>query len=541
MKSFIRQFDIFGTSVNWNVKKQVQTRSLFGSFLTASFFGILGYISWISGNDMIYKSSPNVRIENLAFPSRPILNLNADTFPVAITCQDYSQKSFLDPRFFRIEAYHYTVYNANSTTIPRKLELENCEASHFPNFDSDYLTKSGMFNYLCIKNQDVNLGGYWDDLNIQYLAITASICVNRTSEDNCAPTEDITNLLNTNPTSITLAIYVQNWIINTLNYEKPLSSFMLALYKNMFLGKNKLYTVSIREDEISTDDDIIFNELTTQKAVTYDSADYDDSPGNFYTPLVEIDILVANHKLVYHRRYLKVLDVFANLGGLSKFFFTVCYVLVYHVSQMQINLMLLNELYEYNLGQSHKSNTKHNSLNSNSAQIIRASNFVNNNTQLSASNRKSIADELSEINPKKLKLKFGAADYFFLVPGFSRCTKEIAKLKWGLYEKTKSQLTERLDVSHLLLKIQEFSKLKEVILSKEQLVIFNYIAKEQLGTSVITDKKDEEIIIGQPKIPDQLRTAERFLNSSDNSGQPTGIDLKLITLLDAKMMKKDFK
>lgn len=540
MKRFIRQFDMFGTTVNWNVKKQIQTRSLFGSFLTASFFAILGYISWISGNDMIFKSNPTVRVEDVAYSSRPILNLNSSTFPVAITCQDYSQINFLDPRIFRLEVFHYTVFNANGTTLPRKLELEKCNETHFPNFEREYLQKSGMFNYMCIKNQNINLGGYWDDLNIQYLAIKASKCVNYTSEDNCASFEEITNLIETNPTPITLAVYVQNWIINTLNYEKPLSSFMRALYKNMYLGKYKMFTVSVREDEIQTDSDILFNEVTTQKAITFDSDDYDDSPANNDTPLVEIDILVSNHKLIHHRRYIKVLDVFANLGGLSKFFFAVCYVMVYYVSQMQINLLLLNELYEYKINDYNKLELKQlqNCSSNNAVHIMRTSNFVNNNTQLSASNRKQMVEEISETNTNSLRLKFQAIDYFYLVPCLSSCIKEKSRLKWNLYDKTKSQLIERLDVSNLLLKIQEFTKLKEIILTNEQMIIFNYITKDQIGPQIDLDKKEEEIIIGHPKIPNQIKLAERFLNSTEVTGPPTGIDLKLISLLDAKMMKK---
>lgn len=257
MKRYIKNLDFSGATVSWNVNNETRTHTLLGSFFSVASIATLMYITWVFGNDMIYKYHPTVNTEDLSFSSRPTISLNKETFPIAITCQDYRQVNFLDPNLFKIDVIHNKVFNSNSTTIETKQELIPCTYEHFPSFSKEYLEVSGMLNYLCVKDQDVSISGYFDEASVQFFSILISPCINSSKFDKCAPIEDIKYLLDNNPTPLTLSIYLKVSIINTLDYETPISSYMLNVWESIQLGTRITTTLFVREDMVLTDSNIL--------------------------------------------------------------------------------------------------------------------------------------------------------------------------------------------------------------------------------------------------------------------------------------------
>lgn len=530
MPNIFKTFDVFGTSVSWNVKSQTETKTLLGSLISMSLLILLFYIAWVLGKDMIYKSSPVVNLEDIAFSQRPLLSLNSNTFPIAITIQDYDQNNFMDPRFFKVEASHYRAFNSNLTTIRTDLELENCKYSSFPDFEKTYIDTSGLLNYKCIKDQNITIGKYWDDDEIQYFAIKLKLCSTNHS-DLCVSIEEAQQILTTNPSPISLTVYVKNSILNTQNYEEPLSSFMLSLFKTIYTSELKLYTIYIREDQIITDSSVFQKDESTLASLVYDSSDYDNMPIRSDGTLVEIDFFVSNHKNVLHRKYLKAVDLFATLGGLAKFLYTACYILLYYFSQMKTNIRLLNQLYDYDFRAIDSSNNVI-SISKGSLIGIFNNNFLKSKSELPI---KKVNLKFKPYHSSRLsKLYFSTSELICLIPVFKCCISSETKLKWKLYQKTKESLVERLDVSKLLLKIQEFNKLKEIIMSNEQHVVFKFVARDlQNSTSLY-----QEIQAQENEGSKMMQVIKDFIEINESSTSLSPIDYKLMILLENKLNSK---
>lgn len=531
MSNFFKSFDMFGTSATWNVKNESKTKTMLGGLFSTALLIILFYIAWILGNDMIYKSSPVINLEDVSYRQRPLLTLDSHTFPIAITCQDLNKNTFLDPRYFKIEASQYRVINSNFTTIRTELELENCQYGNFPEFEKTYIDSSGLLNYKCIKNQNLRIGKYWEDDEVQYLAIKLKLC-STDSDDLCASFEETHQLINSNPTPISLAVYVKNSIINTQTYENPLSQYMHSHFKSIYLSQMKLNSIYIREDQVITDTSLFFKNESTITSLVYDSSDYDNISIKPDGTLVEFDFFVSNHINVLHRKYLKAIDLFATLGGLSKFLYAICYIVLYYYSQMETNICLLNQLYDFDFRVTDSNST---GISISRGSLINAfsNNYLKSKSELPI--KKAKLRLRAPLSSRLSKLYFSTSELICLIPVFKCCSSSENKLKWELYQKTKKSLTERLDVSKMLLKIQEFNKFKELILSNEQHTIFKFVARDLRNSATLSQDYQTE---DESEISKMMLVIREYIEANQNSSSLSPTDFKLMILLENKINSK---
>ena len=98
--------------------------------------------------------------------------------------------------------------------------------------------------------------------------------------------------------------------------------------------------------------------------------------------------------------------------------------------------------------------------------------------------RKATKRMLSKVNDNKLKFlltfNFSEIIAMYLCRG---CSNKKLQVKYELYQKSKGALDDFLDISFLIGKIEELEKLKLVVLSTDQLALFNFISKEIVSVS----------------------------------------------------------
>jgi hypothetical protein len=129
----------------------------------------------------------------------------------------------------KMEVISQLTFSQNITSFQRVLEMENCTYDHFPRITKQAIKNAGVLGYQCIKNQDLSIGGYWDDVKIEFLIIRVSMCKNSTDSDViCASEEDIKKFVFQKP--LTWNIYYQNSAINTNIYDNPISHFIHNIY-----------------------------------------------------------------------------------------------------------------------------------------------------------------------------------------------------------------------------------------------------------------------------------------------------------------------
>jgi hypothetical protein len=512
LKKIIKFCDILGESIDLNIKHKSKSKTFLGGLLTIATCCVLLGATWSMGNDIIYKNNPSTDLEDQLFLERPTYYLDKHNFPFSFCLQDYNQNTYNIPKYFKFDVINVKTFNTNSTTINTYYDYENCTFSHFPSISEDYLKKAGVNNYLCLKDQNMTIGGYWDNEYVQYLIFRVRLCNNITDGGVCAPQGEIRQFMNSQ--MFAWNVYFQNSIINPKNYYNATQYYIYDFYKNIRLSTSKLANVFIRSQEIETDIGIIFESPMSEVSYAYDSSDIDDSDP-LSDSLMDINFFVANHKPIFHRKYIKVQTLIANIGGLAKAFLLGMYVISFYFSAVKLNTTIMNKIFYFDLNEQNNGLTKDksnfhmfqkfktnreifNKIENENNKIV-----LNDNSDL-ALNKKIEPEIIKEIatgknekviqhtnfnnavltitKPEKntqhiAKLKFSFFEV--LLKPFNKlfgCKKN--KLKFKLYKKSQNILLDCLDISNIVFKLEEFEKLKMILLNKEQLAMFQFISKD---------------------------------------------------------------
>jgi len=164
-------------------------------------------------------------------------------------------------------------------------------------------------------------------------------------------------------------------------------------------------------------------------------------------PIFIIDVNLENSKNILTRKYDKIQDVLAQVGGAMKFFIICAHLVSYFSIQMNIVQKLGNKVFIY----------------------------ISQNKNLqktpSSENMQKSFNEIAKTE-QKINLNLGTLSYVG-----AHLDQKNDYLRLGhmrkLYDYTNRYLEKVLEVSFLVRKLLEIDKLKSIIFDKEQLFLFN--------------------------------------------------------------------
>lgn len=187
MSENILNLDIYGTKPQFNINKQDNFKTNFGSFLTIS--SILTTILALSYFSLQLFNVANPKlvtsVKNIFNPSQVLLNNSNYGFSFGLQ-NPFSYDQFIDESYYRAEAFHMTGKRiTNGTTsyfnwTTNQLKLELCNIQKFPT-NYHHLFKSLPFgNLYCLKNTAFSLFGTFLNEEYQYIMIKLYECRNNT-------------------------------------------------------------------------------------------------------------------------------------------------------------------------------------------------------------------------------------------------------------------------------------------------------------------------------------------------------------------------
>jgi hypothetical protein len=345
LHTFFKYFDLFGENVQLNIKGEHKIKTIFGAILTLMTASLLMGATWLMGKDMFYKQEPMTDIQEVLYTNRSFYNLNKHTFPIAFCLQRYDQTVWDIKKYFRMEVLNWKAFNPNTSSLNYTYEFENCTHEHFPNLSEDYLKTANVKHYYCLKNQNVTIGGYWDNEYIQYAIFRLRRCSNET-DGLCAPNEEIDRFLKKE--LIAFNLYVQQTVIDPRNLTQPEQIYLLNLFKNVKLSARKSFNIFIRDQELFSDEGFIFKDEAKYYSLAYDSSDVDETDQAIES-LMDINLFVSYHKLNYFRSYIKIQTILANFGGISDALFLIISMISVYFCQNYLHQKLMNKIFDFNL------------------------------------------------------------------------------------------------------------------------------------------------------------------------------------------------
>ena len=534
--SFLSLFDLFQQNVSLKLYNRFRVSIHLGKFLS---IGIISFILYnFLSSDMIMKTNPIILYQSNILNFRPKILLSEKNFTFSFAIVDDDNKIYYDPTYINFQVMRKNVVNGTELTFFES-EIEKCQKHYFERFD-DYFDSFNVSNRFCLKEKEILLRGFWDEKELNYLEVLVNKCVNSSeSKVVCKDEREIEKYL--------VGKFFSYWIeqknIDLTNAENLLTSSIKNIYTGIDYKQSKTYRFFMKKSIIKEDKGVIYP--TEETIETYMHGNIESDFLSSRAILISLVFYSSEAIQISQRRYQKLFDLFASLGGILNSLTIVCAIIVKYFHEWEITELILNNLNVFSENYRGFNIKKTYHLN---GKISSKKPTFNLNEKLS------LQQSVLNFNGFVKKKKFFCLENSDLQ--FDRFSKfkKIKKLTLSLWEKLvlackrkknrnhKEKLyleyirisNHKIDLIEILKKLEEIDKIKLLLFNQKQLLFFNSIDKRYIYLS--KKEKNQGIFkykINLDKISQQnKKLLEDYIqNVYENKGCEE-IDRRLISLMD---------
>ena len=338
--NFFKQFDQFGSEMNFRIKDDTHYRSMCGGITFTLYFALSAY--YIIANFIQFATRGNMTListtkrEILTPPINfPALNYN---FAFALTYDSNGESAINDTSKYLDFTASYTNWTGNNPKIKTNIAFIPCtmENFYFPQnqIDQSIFDVNNLADCLCLNASGMagkNITGTFTDNIYKYVEATVSIkpaYLNRTAE--------IADFLAKNPIKHT--IYFIDTGLDYDDLHDPIKGFVNSFYT--YLDVNQYVKINLEEAifDWTSDENILFatNNATSYpffqiaNPVNYPPFDRLKYYNSNSLNLVKYYIIASQRHEIVTRTYQKITDFLANMTGiLSQIILVLIFVIGY--------------------------------------------------------------------------------------------------------------------------------------------------------------------------------------------------------------------
>ena len=338
-KYLITQVDIIGRQPLLRIDDMPRIQTLLGGILCIFVYCIFILASLYFGQELVYRVVPKVIETERAIKNNDIIYLSKKQFLFALTLNN--NFNFINPNsYLNINLYMKTI--ENNIISSNQINLGICKLDDVPNLNNDYsFTNINIENFICPKNLNNNYYIKGTDKFNKYSYL--ELIINTCSSNKCKTEEEIENILNNFHLSIFYydKIYdfrkfkdFSNDIINEFDI-----TFTKHFYKKIevFLGLSKIYT----------DVGYFFENFNKKELHTIKKTKeyiYDLNNQTKYN--MTIDFKIDYIKSEIYRKYYKIQNWIAELGGLIRAMTLIASIINYFNDKASYYELLINKLFD---------------------------------------------------------------------------------------------------------------------------------------------------------------------------------------------------
>ncbi|CAD8103424.1 unnamed protein product [Paramecium primaurelia] len=591
LRNLGRKLDFFQSPVELMIHKKKSHQSLFGAFMTILMFSfVLSYII----NKFVQlgqRKEFQTLYSEVYYEEIPIFPLNSKNFTLQFAFQTENQTNYIDETIYQVNA---VMINKASVIVNQKsslqltrtvIPLSKCTKIGIPYEDlEDQLDNVDSENTYCLdwnRVSDLSLIGTPEQENYTYIYISFQQCVNDTININspvCKSKEEIQEKLHRN----FILFQLSSYNIDLRNYLKPNVPKVEEIQTTISSKVKKDITLFMQPITTLTEegllDELVRKDSTIRYMKSQEVIDF-----NSDETLASVLIRLANTENISYRIYPKLQDILAQAGGLWEVLMLVFTIMVKPFQALSYKLDVINNLFNFE-GQKSQNDQEDGSkqiikrltivqegvqnneqdtsnilnqqqlkssirfprgrlktrtsklLNSNSAQTEKSSNQMTNSPENDKLIQKGIRYALRKLfNIATLKLRFSPFDYL----KYLKWGKKEGKFKQFNYSINK--LEKCLDILFIIDKLQEIDKLKMILLTKQQVQLFDFLPKPLISLDPSNLQYNEQTMYSSLLKPyksqkEKAHEAQLVLDELlENLDDP--ITIKLISLMDPNIFK----
>jgi len=478
IKENYKKVDLFGSPTTFFYNGEEEFKSAFGATLTIIVVGIALWLSFSIIKQGFLRTGIEFKSDTVFTPEPEQTNMTTKQFHLAVSLEDQNHSFNYSMVGMRIRWANYTRLK-NGTLIKTKIEIpmKPCVPEDFTEFPGAY--EAYRFDLaLCPIDFAIPTKGVFLSDNYQFLEFVVEECNNVThalAGITCAPKDAIDAYFLS--AKVKAQIFFKNFIVNPSNLDNPFVQFLDNFYFIINQGiLSKSVDVFIRDAELTSAQNFFnadIEETTTTYRVDTQVSDQIFVPtttkdkGEF----LSVQFRKGTTKFYYSRIVIGLADMAARFGGIWGILYGFCSIIATTHNNIGYQKSLADTMFRFeNVGRP-KPNKKGKEPNSPGKAKKKNSHSP---TKVSESSEPKAVDNMLSKGVITEQKAFSSTLKYLLTKIFCIRTKEY-KLKLQQQEEGLELAKRKVDVMFVLKKLQEFEKLKYVLLDKNQRILFDYI------------------------------------------------------------------
>jgi len=326
----LTEIDFFGKFYYFTFNKETRYTSACGGLISMSV--ALGFLIalWFLGKEIVFKESPIVVFNYQLDAERYNRQMN---IPYAFVIENINGL-VLDnyERYFSFSALYINFsksdYTKDFTILRQNLPMRKCLPTDFsddPIIQANFRDNNLMYAF-CLDKYNQTIGGSWGQLWNYYINVTLEPCYNGSvNNTTCASNEEINYYIVHR--EIQVSMYYEDMVLTTTNNKKPLTKYLKNDHHRIQLNTAKTNEYFLQDVAVTTDNGWIFPSKTIDSTQILTNRFFDFYNNNLQLTdkkviaAVSFNIFASVNKYEVYRYYLKMQDVFAQLGGILKVVF----------------------------------------------------------------------------------------------------------------------------------------------------------------------------------------------------------------------------
>jgi hypothetical protein len=363
----ITKADFISSDITITYKSQRKIKNLMGGLLSIMVILLSIFFFIYFSLDLFQKKHPKSYMISKYIPQTPKFYVNStkDSLFFFLRINNHPKQKSLDETYISISAE--VVFNHNNTKL-NEYFFERCKYEEdfnaankilFPMENINQWENSDV-NYFCLKGMTLSNGTKIYKNSTEYIPPTiingkntleytytvmrmpVKYCSNKTFETGrTTPCKSLDEIKNQYP--IQYQMYFVDYYVDVENYDQPFVPYVNQVSDVVFPGALSQVHIEFNSINIKTQNGIIFEEFDSQDAFKF-STSLSQSTSDETDKIAKIVTMTNNMKEFYNRNYIRLQDVFANIGGILKVFVVCGQIINLFYSKFHDNVVIHNEI-----------------------------------------------------------------------------------------------------------------------------------------------------------------------------------------------------
>lgn len=345
--NFLTSVDQLGHNQFFKINGLTSFKNVFGGLISLFFILAIFVCSIYFGRTILEKTNPitNSYIENDSSPAE--IRLDKEKWDFFFGLQ-YKNKFYIDETIYTVKTRMYT-FTSNVFYI-KDIKTEACTKDSFTNNTYSSFSKYNFNEAICIsktQNTDLMLNRLWGQEDFKYIEISLYPCRNETKNSSKTITCQSDEIINKYLKTGVFSIYTIYYNLQTKDFKSP---FKMAIFNDFFPVSLNTFTHSIvflMHSILYSDvgwfiEDYIEDYSINMNRIKYNFYLNSEEDGRF----LRFQFQLASSIEKYTRKYMKIQELCALVGGIAKFLITILEFLVYFNKRISIKEYLVNCFYD---------------------------------------------------------------------------------------------------------------------------------------------------------------------------------------------------